>query len=169
MSVSSSGGPGRLTSDPGPVRVLVLCTGNRVRSQIAEAFLQHAGRGRLEVRSAGTHPSSPHWATIRVLAERGIDWSAARSKSLTEFLGESFDLVVTVCDDAYEACPVFPGAKRQIHRAFPDPRGIGTDDEILAEFRRLRDQIQAWAEALAAELLSGSSGTMPAGGDAAGG
>jgi arsenate reductase len=144
--------------DRAPLRVLVLCTGNKVRSQMAEAFLQRAGGSRLAVSSAGTHPSTVSPFTIRVLAERGIDWSAARSKSLSEYLGQPFDLVVTVCDDAREACPVFPGAKRQLHRAFRDPIwATGDEDARLAEFRSVRDEIEAWAEDLAAKLRSGEA------------
>lgn len=140
-----------------PFRVLVLCTGNKVRSQMAEAFLQRAGGDRLAVSSAGTHPSTVSPLTIQVLAERGFDWSGARSKSLSEFLGQPFDLVVTVCDDAREACPAFPGARRQLHRAFRDPIWAGgTEDERLREFRAVRDEIEAWAGELAAELLAGA-------------
>jgi arsenate reductase len=138
-----------------PLRVLVLCTGNKVRSQMAEAFLQRAGGDRLAVSSAGTHPSTVSPLTIQVLAERGFDWAGARSKSLSEFLGRSFDLVVTVCDDAREACPVFPGARRQVHRAFRDPIWAGgTEEERLREFRSVRDEIEAWAGELAASLLA---------------
>jgi len=133
--------------------VLILCTGNKVRSQMAEAFLQRAGGERLAVTSAGTHPSTVSPLTIRVLAERGIDWSGARSKSLTEFWGQPFDLVVTVCDDAREACPVFPGAKRQLHRAFRDPIwAAGSEEERLREFRSVRDEIEDWANDLARDL-----------------
>jgi arsenate reductase len=138
-----------------PLRVLVLCTGNKVRSQMAEAFLQRAGGDRLAVSSAGTHPSTVSPLTIQVLAERGFDWAGARSKSLSEFLGQPFDLVVTVCDDAREACPVFPGARRQVHRAFRDPIWAGgTEEERLREFRSVRDEIEAWAGELAASLLA---------------
>lgn len=138
-----------------PLRILVLCTGNKVRSQMAEAFLRRAGGDRLEVHSAGTHPSTVSPLTIEVLRERGIDWTAARSKSLTEYRGQPFDLVVTVCDDAREACPVFPGAKRQLHRAFRDPIWAGgSEEERLREFRSVRDEIEGWAGVLAAELLA---------------
>lgn len=136
-----------------PSRILVLCTGNSCRSQMAEAFLSRAGGERVAVRSAGTRPSTVHPLTIRVLAELGIDWSAARSKSMTEFLDEPFDLVVTVCDDAREACPVFPGGGRRIHRAFRDPAlATGTEEERVAVYRAVRDEIRAWAEAFVAGL-----------------
>lgn len=120
---------------------------------MAEAFLGRAGGSRVTVVSAGTHPSAVHPMTIRVLAELGIDWSAARSKSMTELLDRPFDVVVTVCDDAREACPVFPGGGRRVHRAFPDPAVVpGTEAERLEAFRRVRDEIQAWAEQFVASV-----------------
>jgi arsenate reductase len=136
-----------------PIRILVLCTGNSCRSQMAEAFLSRDGGSRVAVTSAGTHPSTVHPLTIRALAERGIDWSGARSKSMTEFLDRSFDVVVTVCDDAREACPVFPGGGRRIHRAFRDPvLATGTEAERFAVYREVRDEIERWAETFIAEL-----------------
>lgn len=135
-------------------RILVLCTGNSCRSQMAEALLRRAGGGRLEVHSAGTHPAGVNPLTIRSLAELGIDISAARSKSMTEFLDQPFDVVVTVCDEAAEACPVFPGPGRRIHRSFRDPATApGDDAERMAAFRDVRDEVVAWADDLAAELL----------------
>ncbi|HEX5589135.1 MAG TPA: arsenate reductase ArsC [Candidatus Limnocylindrales bacterium] len=139
--------------------ILVLCTGNSVRSQMAEAFLERAGGGRLDVESAGTHPWIVHPLTIQVLAERGIDWSRARSKSMLEFLDQPFDVVVTVCDDAAEQCPVYPGAARRVHRAFADPAfARGTQAERLDAFRLVRDEIEAWARELAAEVLAPAAG-----------
>ena len=138
-----------------PMRILVLCTGNSCRSQMAEAFLARAGGSRVKVDSAGTHPSVVHPMTIRVLAELGIDWAGARSKSMAEFLDQPFDLVVTVCDDAREACPVFPGAGRRLHRAFPDPAIVtGTEAERLTAFRRVRDEVAAWAQELVGGALT---------------
>jgi arsenate reductase len=141
-------------SSPNPVRILVLCTGNSCRSQLAEAFLRRDGGNRVAVESAGTHPSVVNPRTIQVLAERGIDWSGARSKSMTEFLDRPFDVVVTVCDDAREACPVFPGGGRRIHRAFRDPAlAGGTDAEQLDVYREVRDEIEAWTrDFLASEV-----------------
>jgi len=140
-------------SAPTPTRILVLCTGNSCRSQMAEAFLARAGGDRVAVSSAGTHPTAVHPMTIRVLGEAGIDWSAARSKSMTEFLDRPFEVVVTVCDDAREACPVFPGGGRRVHRAFPDPAAItGTETERLEAFRRVRDEVRAWSEAFVGGL-----------------
>jgi arsenate reductase len=135
------------------IRILVLCTGNSCRSQMAEAFLSRDGGDRVAVSSAGTHPSVVNPLTIRALAERGFDWSGARSKSMTEFLDRPFDVVVTVCDDAREACPVFPGGGRRIHRAFHDPAlATGTEAERLAVYREVRDEIERWSKAFIAEL-----------------
>ena len=135
------------------VQILVLCTGNSCRSQFAEAFLRRAGGDRVAVQSAGTHPSGVHPLTVRTLAEVGIDWTGARSKAMTEFLDQPFDLVITVCDDAAEACPAFPGGGRRTHRAFRDPaRVAGTEPERLAAFRSVRDEISAWADQLVAGL-----------------
>lgn len=136
-----------------PIRILVLCTGNSCRSQMAEAFLSRLGGPRLAVASAGTRPWVVHPLTIRTLAERGIDWSSARSKPMSEFLDQPFDVVVTVCDDAREACPVFPGGGRRVHREFRDPALVtGTEVERLTAFREVRDEIERWAEGFVAEL-----------------
>lgn len=136
------------------LRVLVLCTGNSCRSQMAEALLARAGGGRLQVHSAGTHPAGVNPLTVRSLAGIGLDIRSARSTSMTEFLGQDFDAVVTVCDEAAEACPVFPGGGRRDHRTFRDPAGaIGSDAERLAVFDGVRDEIARWAEGYAAELL----------------
>jgi arsenate reductase len=107
----------------------------------------------VRVFSAGTHPSAVHPLTIRVLAELGIDWSDARSKSMTLFLDQSFDVVVTVCDEAREACPVFPGGGRRVHPTFADPAVVaGPEATRLAAFRTVRDEIRAWAEGFVAGL-----------------
>ena len=116
-------------------RVLILCTGNSCRSQMAEGVLRHYGKGKYEVFSAGTHPSSVHPIAIRLMEEIGIDISRHRSKSVEEFLGQKFDIVITVCDNAQAGCPAFPGGGRQIHWPFPDP-AVNSD-----EFRRVRDMI----------------------------
>ena len=128
----------------GPVRVLFVCTGNSARSQMAEAILGRLGGPAFDVRSAGTHPGTVNPLTIRALSEIDIDWSDARSKSVGEFLDEPFDYVITVCDQAREACPVFPGGRVRLHWGFEDPAAApGTDDERLAVFRRVRDEIGA--------------------------
>jgi arsenate reductase len=130
--------PGR----PRPIRVLFVCTGNSARSQLAEALLRTLGEGAFEAYSAGTEPRGVHPLTVRALADVGIDIGAARSKSVDEFLGRSFDYVVTVCDRARESCPVFPGAENTLHWGFDDPAAAtGTEEERLAVFRRVMEQI----------------------------
>lgn len=124
-------------------RVLVLCTGNSCRSQMAEGWLRHELGGQVKAFSAGTEPSAVHPLAIRVMAEAGVDISTQRSRSLSEFWGQPFDLVVTVCDSAKEACPTFLGAAKQIHESFPDPAGFeGDPEEVLQRFREVRDLIR---------------------------
>jgi len=125
--------------------VLILCTGNAARSQMAEGLLRHDRGERFEVASAGTHPAHVRPEAIAVMAELGIDISDHRSKSVDEFAGQSFDYVLTVCDSANEACPVYPGHTNRIHHAFRDPAGFrGTEQERLAAFREVRDQIREY-------------------------
>jgi arsenate reductase len=132
--------------------VLILCTGNSARSQMAEGLFRHEGGGRYEVFSAGTRPSRVRPEAIAVLAEIGIDISGQRSKSVDEFIGQPLDLVITVCDNAKEACPVFPGRTRRLHWPFEDPAGTeGSEDERKAAFRRVRDQIRERIQAFLAE------------------
>jgi len=127
--------------------VLFLCTHNSSRSQMAEGLLRARGGDRYTVYSAGTHPRGVHPLAVRAMAELGIDIGAAsghRAKSLNEFSGRPVDLAVTVCDDAAEECPFFPGARRQEHWSFPDPSAAtGTEEERLAAFRQVRDAIAA--------------------------
>ncbi len=119
----------------GPIRVLFVCTGNSARSQLAEALLGEIGGTDFEVRSAGTEPKGVNPYTVRVLSERGIDWSQARSKSVTEFLDEPWDYVITVCDRARQTCPVFPGEHNSLHWGLDDPAEVeGTDEVKLAAF-----------------------------------
>jgi arsenate reductase len=129
-----------------PMRVLFLCTHNSSRSQMAEGLLSVRGGDRYVVFSAGTHPRGVHPLAVQVMREIGIDISEAaghRAKSLDEFAGQPpMDLVVTVCDDAAEECPVFPGARRQEHWGFPDPSAVtGSEEERLAAFRSVRNSI----------------------------
>jgi arsenate reductase len=126
------------------VSILILCTGNSCRSQMAEGFLKSFDPT-LIVTSAGTFPARQvHPLTVRVMKEAGIDLSGHRPKSVDEFLEQSFDYVITVCDDAKETCPVFTGrVGERLHRRFDDPsRVTGTEDEILSEFRRVREEIR---------------------------
>ena len=119
-----------------PIRVLVVCTGNSCRSILAEALLRHHGGTDFEVNSAGIEPKGIHPLTERVLDEAGLDHSWARSKSVSEFLGQSFDYVITVCDQARQVCPVFPGVHETLHWGYEDPAAVeGTDEERLAAFR----------------------------------
>lgn len=134
--------------------VLILCTGNSCRSHMAEGILRQAAGDLLDVRSAGSRPAGyVHPKAIQVMAEIGIDLSAHRSKSFEEFLAQPVNTVITVCGNADQACPVFPGQVRRHHWGFDDPaQATGSDEEILAEFRRVRDQIRLVFEAYAAGL-----------------
>jgi arsenate reductase len=132
-------------------RVLFLCTHNSSRSQMAEGLLRTRGGERYAVFSAGTHPRSVHPLAMRAMAELGIDLSLAagyRAKGIEAFTHQPpMDLVVTVCDEAAEECPVFPGARRQEHWGFPDPSAaVGTEEERLAVFRQVRDAMAARIE-----------------------
>ena len=115
-------------------RVLLLCTGNSARSQMAEGLLRHMAGDLMEVHSAGTRPGSVRPEAIAVMAELGIDIRSHWSKHVDDFSGQPFDYVITVCNNANESCPVFPAQTRRIHWSFEDPNG-------LADFRRIRDQI----------------------------
>lgn len=124
-------------------RVLFLCTGNSARSQMAEGFLRHLAGDRFEVFSAGVNPTQVNPLAIKVMAKVGIDISKHRSKSATEFLGQNFDYVITVCDNVKQTCPVFPGKYQKIHWDLEDPaQAQGTEEEKLKVFRKIRDQIK---------------------------
>lgn len=124
-------------------RVLVLCTGNSARSQMAEGLFRQEGGGEYEVHSAGTKPSQVRPEAIAAMREIGIDISGHRSKSVDDFVGQPFDYVVTVCDNARESCPVFPAGTERIHWSFEDPAAVqGSEAERLSAFRRIRDQIR---------------------------
>jgi arsenate reductase (thioredoxin) len=128
----------RLMTDT-PIRVLFVCTGNSARSQIAQALLERFGGPDFRVESAGTIPKGVNPIAIRVLSEIGIDWTAARSKSVEEFVDQPFDYVVTVCDRARQSCPIFPGQYNSLHWGLEDPAEVeGTDEEKLAAFRQTR-------------------------------
>jgi arsenate reductase len=126
-------------------RVLILCTGNSARSQMAEGLLRHDAGERFDVESAGTKPSIVRPEAIAAMKEIGMDISGHRSKHVDEFEGQTFDYVITVCDNACEACPVFFGAVKRLHHSFDDPAAIeGTDAARLAIFRRVRDELRAY-------------------------
>ena len=127
------------------LRVLILCTGNSARSQMAEGLLRHDAGDRFEVFSAGTNPKPVRPEVIAVMCEIGIDIAAQRSKHVDEFAGQSFDFVLTVCDNAKETCPTFPAATRMLHRDFPDPAALDAPElERLTLFRRVRDDIRSY-------------------------
>jgi arsenate reductase len=124
-------------------RVLILCTGNSARSQMAEGLLRHDAGDRFDVESAGTHPSRVRPEAIAVMREIGIDISGHRSKSVDEFAGQQFDYVLTVCDNARESCPIYPGHANRLHHRFDDPAAVeGDEEQRLAAFRRVRDEIR---------------------------
>jgi arsenate reductase (thioredoxin) len=123
-------------------RLLVLCTGNSARSQMGEGLFRHYGGDSYDVSSAGTAPTRVRPEAIAVMREIGIDISGHRSKPVDEFAGQGFDYIVTVCDRARDNCPVFPGGGTHIHWSFEDPAAVeGSEEERLAAFRRIRDQI----------------------------
>jgi arsenate reductase len=144
MTIAAAGRATRkeLPVTDSPIRVLFVCTHNSARSQIAEALLTRFGGADFEVHSAGTEVSRVNPYAIRVLADAGIDWSQARSKSITGFLDQRFDYVITVCDRARESCPIFPGSTNTLHWGLDDPSEIdGTDAEKLAAFKQTEAEI----------------------------
>jgi arsenate reductase len=129
---------------PDKKTVLFVCTGNSARSQMAEGLLRHAGASRFSVSSAGTHPTYVRPEAVTVMKELGIDISAHRSKAVDEFVGQEFDYIITVCDNAKETCPVFPGKAKRLHWSFEDPAAVmGSDEPRRAAFRKVRDEINA--------------------------
>lgn len=137
--------------------ILILCTGNSCRSHLAEGILRAAASDLVEVHSAGSKPAGyVHPKAIEVMREIGIDIAGHRSKHMEEFLDQQIDTVITICGNADQACPMFPGQASRFHWGFDDPaHATGTDEEILAEFRRVRDEIKLVFEAYAAGLHRG--------------
>jgi arsenate reductase len=136
-------------------RVLILCTGNSARSQMAEGLLRQLAGDRFDVFSAGTRPVGLNQNAVRAMSEVGIDIANHRSKSADEFAGQHFDCVVTVCDNARESCPIFPGSGRRIHNSFEDPAAAPPEHQI-EKFRTVRDQISRWlAQFVASESCDG--------------
>jgi arsenate reductase (thioredoxin) len=128
-------------------RVLFLCTHNSARSQMAEGLLRHLAGDRFEVHSAGTEATHVRPLAIRAMDEIGVDISGQESKTLERYVEDPFDYVITVCDEANEACPFFPGAQNRLHWSFEDPsRADGSEEERLAVFRKVRDQIKSRVE-----------------------
>jgi len=130
----------------GKKRVLILCTGNSARSQMAEGLLREIAGSDFAVESAGVAPSSVRPEAVEAMREVGIDIAAHRSKSIDEFAGQNFDYIITVCDNARETCPVFPGKATRIHQSFtdPPPETVGDYQSRLKIFREVRDQLREW-------------------------
>jgi arsenate reductase (thioredoxin) len=148
-----------MTTRENKLRVLILCTGNSARSQMAEGLLRHVGGTRYEVFSAGTKPVGMNPVAIEVMREKGIDISKQRSKSVAEFAGQEFETVITVCDNTAEQCPVFPGAPQRVHWSLTDPATVsGTKEEKLGAFRKVRDELERRIQSF---VNSGVSGAHP--------
>ncbi len=145
---------------PERLRVLFLCTGNSCRSQMAEGWARALRGDAVEAHSAGLEARGLNPLAVKVMAEAGVDISRHRSKTLAEFAGARFDFVVTVCDHARESCPLFPGGAQVIHAGFDDPprlaRAAATEEEALAIYRRVRDEIRQFIKKLP-ELLDNST------------
>jgi arsenate reductase len=136
--------------------VLFVCTHNSARSQMAEGFLRHIGGDAFEVYSAGTEPGRLHPLAVQAMAEEGIDISGQRAKPVDDFVRHRFDYVITVCDDAREACPFFPGAARRLHWSLPDPSAAsGSPEERLAVFRAVRDDLRRRVEEFLTDATQG--------------
>lgn len=135
------------------MKVLILCTANSARSQMAEGLLRHLAGDRVDAHSAGAKPSTVNPFAVRAMQDRGIDISLQRSEHLAQYLETEFDYVITVCDQAADACPHFPGPARRIHWSFPDPAAVeGDDAAVLESFIAVRDGLEAklcaWLESL---------------------
>ena len=136
-------------------RVLVLCTGNSCRSQMAEGWIRYLSDGQINVYSAGIEAHGLNERAVACMQEAGVDISGHRSELIDNYQDETFDVVLTVCDSANESCPILPGAHRTIHHSFPDPAGAkGSEAAIMAEFRSVRDEIKRFSEGLVKDLLS---------------
>jgi arsenate reductase len=140
--------------------VLFLCTGNSCRSQMAEGWAKHLMADRIEAFSAGTEPHGMNARAVEVMREAGVDISGHHSKHVDELANVAFDYVVTVCDHANETCPIFPGKTRRIHVGFDDPprlaKGAKTEEEALAHYRRVRDEIRQFIEQIESHIPLGT-------------
>lgn len=135
-------------------KILVLCTGNSCRSQIAEGYLRHFAGERAEVYSAGVETHGVNPRAVSIMAEDGLDISAHTSNLVDEYADVDFDFVITVCDNARERCPYFPTRAEKLHHNFPDPaKAVGTEEEVMAEFRRVRDMVKVYAKAFVESRL----------------
>ena len=140
-------------------KILFLCTGNSCRSQMAEGWAKHLKRDSIEAWSAGVEAKTIDPRAVSVMAEAGVDISGHRSKHVDELIDIPFDYVVTLCGHAYETCPFFPGGAKKVHRGFDDPPVLAKDasdeDEALAQYRRVRDEIRQFVETLPDSLMNG--------------
>jgi len=156
---------GRIPRVARKLRVLFLCTGNACRSQMAEGWVRALRGEVIEPYSAGTVPHGLDRRAVAVMAEAGVDISRHRSKSVSELAGATFDYVVTVCDRAREACPIFPGAAKTVHGGFDDPpalaAGAASEEEALAHYRRVRDQIREYILTLPGSLANPKESGKP--------
>lgn len=135
--------------------ILVLCTGNSCRSQIADGYLTHFAGEKAKVYSAGVETHGVNPRAIKIMAEDNIDISANSSNNVDEYFDIPFDYIITVCDNAKERCPYFPSNAQKLHFNFPDPaKATGTEDEILAEFRRVRDMIKVYSKDFVSQHLN---------------
>jgi len=138
------------------LKILFLCTGNSCRSQMAEGWARHLGRGIVEPYSAGIAPHGLDRRAVEVMAEAGVDISGHRSKLLSDLKETDFHYVITLCDDAHESCPVFPGKTKVIHHGFDDPPKLAeeakTEEEALEHYRRIRDKIRAFVDEILPEM-----------------
>lgn len=135
-------------------KVLVLCTGNSCRSQIAEGYLRHFAGNKAEIYSAGVETHGVNPKAIAIMAKDGIDISGHTSNNVSEYAGVDFDFVITVCDNAKERCPFFPTRAEKLHYNFPDPaKATGTEEEIMAEFARVRELIKTYSKAFVKDHL----------------
>lgn len=136
-------------------KILVLCTGNSCRSQLAEGYLRHFAGNKAEVYSAGVETHGVNPKAIAVMAEDGIDISGHTSNNMNEYRDIDFDYVITVCDNAKERCPFFPSSAQKFHHNFPDPaKATGTEQEIMDQFRAVREQVKQYSAAFVKEYLS---------------
>jgi len=136
-------------------KILVLCTGNSCRSQIAEGYLRHFAEDKAEIYSAGVETHGVNPKAIRVMSEDGIDISRHTSNNVDEYKDIEFDYVITVCDNAKERCPCFPTGAKRFHKNFPDPaKAMGSEDDVMNEFRAVRDQIKIYSEDFVKKNLS---------------
>ncbi len=134
-------------------RILVLCTGNSCRSQIAEGYLRYFANGKAEIYSAGVETHGVNPRAVAIMKEDGVDISGQASNNVNEYSHLHFDVILTVCDNAKERCPYFPGQAKRLHHNFPDPaKANGSEEEIMDEFRKIRDEIKTYCRELMAAI-----------------